>query len=165
MTAPPVYVPAVSRICAGCDGPMVISRDACGNERLRCPTCHGVSNIRAHPDDAMLPQGLVRSDSVRVVRQVVRVEVPGQVERIVALPPIDAGQLRCQTCAEGVHPTRRFCTDCAPGGQLILEAYRLRDNAARGGQSERRYKPKPCRRCGESFQPTGPRALDCEACR
>jgi hypothetical protein len=83
---------AFSEVCARCDGQMVTKPDAVGRPRLRCPRCDGVSAPRPrHPDDAMLPQGLVR---VRV------------------LPEVRPGQLRCQRCARGVEGTARFCAEC-----------------------------------------------------
>jgi hypothetical protein len=96
MAAPNV----VSEICARCDGPMVAKPDAVGRIRLRCPKCDGVSPPRPrHPDDAMIPQGLVHL--------------------VGALPPVAPGQLRCQRCARGVKGDRRFCAQCRR--QIISE--------------------------------------------
>lgn len=78
--------------CAGCDGPMVITHDAIGRPRKRCPKCDGISHNRRHPDEVLLPQGLVRAHA--------------------RLPEIAAGQLRCQRCARGVEGRARFCSDC-----------------------------------------------------
>lgn len=132
----PVYAPellerAPSTTCARCDRRMVVTKDAIGRERYRCPHCDGVAQSRHHPDEVMLPQGLVRASP--------------------ALPPISPGQLRCQRCAKGVEGDHRFCPGCRPG--------RGRDHVPRS------YQPKPCARCSAVFQPSGPRALFCEACR
>lgn len=179
MTLPLVPRPGVSTICAGCDGQMVITHDAVGNERLRCPRCHGVARPRRHPDDAMLPQGLVRATDapVRIIRQVVRVEVPSPPERIVELPPIRAGQLRCQVCGRGVMNAERFCREpsCIAEGQRLIEALRLvrvervhrRQSSKPGERHPRQYASKLCaaRGCNELFVPTGPAAKYCEAHR
>jgi hypothetical protein len=95
---PLVSHPTPSRICARCDDgvtrSLVISHDAIGRERLRCPHCDGVAKPRpAHPDDVRLPQGLVTAQM---------------------LPPLAHGQLRCQLCAKGVPFTARFCDECVP---------------------------------------------------
>jgi hypothetical protein len=88
---------AFSEICARCDGQMVAKPDAVGRVRLRCPRCDGVSAPQVrHPDDAMLPQGLVK------VHQ---------------LPPVAPDQLRCQRCAHGVIGEARFCVACVPPKQ------------------------------------------------
>lgn len=124
-----------SMVCARCDSRLVVTRDAIGRERRRCPKCDGVSQIRPHPDDAMVPQGLVRAN---------------------LLPPVAAGQLRCQRCACGVEGDRRFCSACS---------FENRSAGVRAAAPNRVYAPKPCARCSSVFQPTGPRALFCEACR
>jgi hypothetical protein len=110
MTAPIVNRPSLSMVCAGCDGPMVITKDAIGRDRLRCPTCQGVAKPYRHPDDAMIPQGLVRAN-------------------IVELPPIQPGQLRCQVCAKGVSVNARFHRECLGLGQLLVQAMRNERNA------------------------------------
>jgi hypothetical protein len=120
-----------SLICAGCDGQMVVTKDAIGRERRRCPKCTGVATVRRHPDEVLIPQGLVRAS---------------------LLPPISAGQLRCQLCARGVDPTERFCTPCQQGRRSYARTHSV-------------YAAKPCHRCTTLFQPTGPRSLFCEACR
>jgi hypothetical protein len=168
--------PAHSMICASCDGPMVITKDAVGRARLRCPSCQGVAKPYRHPDDAMLPQGLVPVNGAppRVIREVVRVEVPAPAiatRTVVELPPLESGHLRCQLCGVGINPHHRFCGDCAEGGQLILAALRLRERAERGDPPRARYKPKPCQypvdpesgqKCGELFTPTGARSDYCD---
>jgi hypothetical protein len=83
---------AFSEICARCDGQMVAKPNAVGIIRLRCPRCDGVSAPQVrHPDDAMLPQGLVR---------------------VTPLPEVQPGQLRCQWCAPRRRGERRFCDEC-----------------------------------------------------
>lgn len=176
MTTELVHALGPSMVCAGCDGEMVLRKDAIGREYLRCPTCSPFARApRRHPDDAMLPQGLVKSNGAppRIVRHVVRVEVPAPApppEILVQFPPIGAKQLRCQVCARGVDPVSRFCSTCAKGGQLILDATRIRRAAATGTRVVRIYPPKPCgfvdpasgEQCGEMFIPTGPRAKYCD---
>jgi hypothetical protein len=136
---------ALSRICARCDGPMVISHDAIGRERLRCPVCDGVSRIRHHPDEVLIPQGLV----------------PGRV-----LPPIRPGQLRCQGCATGVPKNARFCCSCDEDRQRQKNRDRSRRRPrAEGSRAQIVWRPKPCRTCGALFQPAGPNARYCEAHR
>lgn len=130
LEAPPTFTRVTDSLdCARCDGRMVITRDALGRERRRCPRCDGVSRVRVHPDEVLLPQGLVRAQ---------------------ALPSVLPGQLRCQRCARGVDPSERFCVTCKPGRGHSISA--------------RVYQPKPCVRCGEMFQPSGPRALYCTVC-
>jgi hypothetical protein len=167
-----VHSPSSSMICAGCDGPMVITKDAVGRERVRCPRCQGVAEPRRNPNDAMVPQGLVKATGEpRVIRQIVRVEVPApppEPVRIVELPPIKRGQLRCQLCAYGVDPASRFCSECASAGQALIEAAKRKQEENRGARVERTYAPKPCAWrvgesfCGEMFTPTGPRSEYCE---
>lgn len=120
--------------CARCHGPMVITQDAVGRDRKRCPKCDGISRNRVHPDEVLMPQGLVR-------------KMGGG-----TLPTVAPGQLRCQRCAHGVEGDRRFCEACQ----------RAHRSEARRGAT---YAPKPCATCGATFQPTGPRARYCEACR
>jgi hypothetical protein len=175
------FDPILSSVCASCDGPMERTKDAIGRERYRCPKCQGVAKARPrHPDDAMIPQGLVpvAGTPPRVLREIVRVIVPAPAppaERVVELPPIRKGQLRCQLCGEGVDPAVRFCSDCSEGGYLILKATRLRaqaaKNAAGAAGTVRRFDDKPCAfrageastdLCGELFTPSGPRSAYCE---
>jgi hypothetical protein len=159
-----------SMICSGCDGQMVFRKDAIGRDYLRCPTCSPFARdpVR-HPDDAMLPQGLVRTDAVRVVREIVRVEVPVPApppERVVELPPINPGQVRCQLCAVGVDPRSRFCPKCAKDGNAIVSEVReLRRN--RGTRANRHYRETRCRfvGCETWFTPSGPFARYCEVHR
>jgi hypothetical protein len=154
-------------ICAGCDGPMTITKDAIGRERIRCKRCHGVSEVRRNPNDAMIPQGLVRANlSVRVIREIVKVREPiAEPIRVVELPAIRPGQLRCQLCAVGVDPSCRFCDVCSREGHRQLTALRTRQADNRGANAGLYYLPKPCARCGTEFRPTGPRSKYCEACR
>lgn len=98
-------------ICAGCSGAMVLTPDAVGRMRLRCPTCQGVAQVRRHPDDAMLPQGLVRTAE---------------------LPLLEPGQLRCQVCAKGLSVNARFHPECLGAGQLLVQAMRNERNARSG---------------------------------
>lgn len=100
-----VHRPTASTVCARCDGSMVITRDAIGRERQRCPHCDGVSSVRVHPDDAQLPQGLVRAN-------------------VVELPRIEPGQLRCQVCARGLSTNDRFHLECRGAGLLLVQAMR-----------------------------------------
>jgi hypothetical protein len=135
-----------SLICAGCDGQMVVTKDAIGRERRRCPKCTGVAAVRRHPDEVLLPQGLVRAS---------------------LLPPIGAGQLRCQMCARGVDPKDRFCATCQEQRTARAEAERLqRVNANRSyARLHTVYAVKVCVGCESQYRPTGPRALYCETCR
>lgn len=83
--------------CLKCGGDTVTKMDAIGRTRQRCPRCEGVSPVRPrHPDEALVPQTLVRSNTQR------------------ALPPIAEGQLRCQRCARGVVGRARLCRACDP---------------------------------------------------
>lgn len=133
---------SLSMVCAGCDGPMTITKDAVGRERWRCKQCQGVSTIKPHPDDAQLPQGLVRAN-------------------VVELPRIDAGQLRCQVCAKGLRVNDRFHPERRGVGLSLVQAMRLERNGPRI------YAARHCAvpRCGALFTPTGPAAKYCEAHR
>lgn len=149
---------------------MVFRQDAIGRDYLRCPTCSPFArDPRRHPDDAMLPQGLVRTDATRVVKEIVRVEVPTPApppERVVELPPIHPGQLRCQSCARGVDWRSRFCPDHATEGHVFMRERRaMRRN--HGTRQQRHYAPKPCAfaGCTTVFQPSGPAARYCEVHR
>jgi hypothetical protein len=154
--------------CARCDGDMVLTPDAIGRLRKRCPRCDGVSRKRVrHPDDPMLPQALVR------------VQAPA------TLPAIGPGQLRCQRCARGVPVNRRFCDACRPTGTPVRVCVCLgcgRQAPRQGGAPTRKtcpvckptgtrkarvYPPRACRwqGCDRLFTPTGPRAFYCEAHR
>jgi hypothetical protein len=153
MTALRLEEPAVallritdSLICAGCDGQMVVTKDAIGRERRRCPKCTGVAPARRHPDEVLIPQGLVRAS---------------------LLPPIGADQLRCQVCAQGIDPRNRFCAPCQQERTKRLATDRTRVVSANRSYARLHtvYAEKACRRCGNLFRPTGPRSLDCEACR
>jgi hypothetical protein len=90
---------ADSLICARCDGAMVLTPDAIGRLRKRCPTCDGVAKVRHHPDQVLVPQTLVRLTAD-------------------ALPHVEPGQLRCQRCAKGVDGNVRFHTECAAAAAL-----------------------------------------------
>lgn len=87
--------------CARCaDTELVLTPDAVGRLRKRCPKCDGVSLKRVrHPDELMMPQALV------------------QVNERPALPAIAPGQLRCQVCAHGVEGSARFCATCSSDRQ------------------------------------------------
>jgi hypothetical protein len=119
--------------CARCDADMVITYDALRRPRKRCPRCDGVSR-KAPPnaDTVLLPMVL----------------------GAIVLPPIRPGQLRCQECACGVDPNRRFCPRCTRA--------HMREAAKRV-----QYKPKHCKNlsCGRLFTPTGARAEYCGECR
>lgn len=91
MSAPVFARQEIDEACARCDGRMVITLDAIGRPRKRCPRCDGVSHNRRHPDEVLIPQGLVR---------------------VTPLPAIEPGQLRCQVCAVGINPALRFCDPC-----------------------------------------------------
>lgn len=103
MTAPAIF--ADSMICARCDGPMVITQDALGRPRKRCPRCDGVSRVRRHPDEVRVPitLGKLTAD---------------------ALPPVAPGQLRCQRCAKGVDGNVRFHPECMAAYQLAKKQRR-----------------------------------------
>lgn len=78
--------------CGKCGTILVHKKDAIGRVYTRCPKCDGVApEQHRHPDDAMLPQGLVK---------------------VHTLPPVQPGQLRCQQCARGVEGDVRFCVTC-----------------------------------------------------
>lgn len=79
--------------CNTCGSFLVSWSDAIGRTRMRCPKCDRLpAPRRRSPDDiALMPQGLVR---------------------LVPLPEIEEGQLRCQGCARGVDGDVRFCTGC-----------------------------------------------------
>ena len=126
---------APSMVCARCDGQMVVTKDAIGRERLRCPRCDRVTARRADPNEALIPQGLVRADKL--------------------LPLVRPGQLRCQVCAHGVEGNGRLCPACTAAAKKRAGETRV----ARGV-----YAPKPCTRCGQTFQPTGPRSAYCDPC-
>lgn len=57
----------------------------------------------------------------------------------------------------GVPPGPLRCGKC--GHELELRCANGHVNALNG--SARSYKPKPCAKCGEIFDPTGPRAKFC----
>ena len=129
---------APSMVCARCDGAMVITTDAIGRERLRCPRCDGVARrVTVHPDEVLVPQTLVRAAS--------------------SLPSVRPGQLRCQRCAKGVEGNGRLCPACT------AEA-KKRAGRTRISRGPAIYPPKPCRKCGTAFQPTAPASRYCEAC-
>ncbi len=137
--------------CARCDRQMVITKDAVGRPRKRCPWCDGVAAVKAHPDEVLLPQGLVRV-------------------KFAALPPIEPGQLRCQICAHGVNPRMRFCDGCLRDRNKgsWRRSYRRRGELDVVGPAKARtYKPRACAfpNCGATFLPTGPRGSYCEAHR
>lgn len=128
---------APSTVCARCDGQMVVTKDAIGRERYRCPRCDRVTVRRADPNEALIPQGLVRADKL--------------------LPLVRPGQLRCQRCAKGVEGNGRLCPACQAESKKQAGQTRI----SRGAGV---YTPKPCRKCDTVFQPTGPRSSYCEAC-
>ncbi len=184
----PVYAPelrprtsiADSTVCARCDSQMVVTRDAIGRERRRCPKCDGVSRIKPHPDEVLIPQGLVRAHQ---------------------LPPVAPGQLRCQRCARGVEGQARFCPSCLGGiaqedraaaqkrkvdvqlcsgynrigpraphkPRIVAHCEHCRPASPTRSEARRNtiYKPKRCAHpgCDAVFQPGGPRSLFCEAHR
>jgi hypothetical protein len=148
LTARAEVIAALSMICARCDGQMVVTRNAVGVERVRCPRCDGVAKVRHHPDEVLIPQGLVPAST---------------------LPPIAPGQLRCQWCARGVSGNARFCADAC---RVARHRQSSRRTAARkprtdGSRAHVRWKPKPCefQGCGAPFQPSGPNSRYCEAHR
>lgn len=149
MTAPESLFAAPSMICARCDGPMKVTHDAIGRSRLRCPRCDGIAPVRArHPDDAMIPQGLVRAG---------------------ALPPLAPGQLRCQSCARGIVGRARLCADCldASKKQSVRRSLRRMRPQVDGPRAAFHWKPKTCAfaGCETVFEPSGPNARYCEAHR
>jgi hypothetical protein len=187
----PVYAPELrerapitdSLICARCDGTMVLTPDAIGRLRKRCPKCDGVAKVRHHPDQVLVPQTLVPVTLARLTAA--------------ALPPIEPGQLRCQRCAKAVDGLARFhdacrrdhqrelqraqrseravgrtrtCLNCGATSPHVAGHYVTKDCSVcrpKGTNTKRAYRPKMCRRgdCGTVFVPTGPRALFCEAHR
>jgi hypothetical protein len=116
---------------------MEITKDALGRDRKRCPRCDGVArHVTVHPDDAQIPQGLVRA--------------------MPALPPVEPGQLRCQVCAKGVVGNVRFHPEC--GRRRKLDQMR----ESRG----RHWAPRTCRKCGRAMpKKVGRPRKFCEACR
>lgn len=137
MTRPALQFAAVSDVCARCDGRMVITKDAIGRERHRCPFCDGVAPPRTlHPDEVLVPQTLVRATM---------------------LPPVRPGQLRCQVCAKGVEGNGRLC----PEHMRVAKKRAGQTRVARGPSL---YPPKPCKACSRNFQPTGPNSRYCDPC-
>jgi ribosomal protein L40E len=150
--------------CPRCSTLLVTTQDAIGRTRHRCPKCVGVAKASyRHPDDAFMPQGLVRVAS--------------------ALPAIRAGQLRCQRCAEGVEGRlARFCERCGPPLSpretttcRTCGSTRLRvpggwstwvrcESCPPKTKRAPRFAEKVCA-CGARFVPTGPHAKHCEHCR
>ena len=141
------FVPSVAMCPKGCGSELVMKPDAIGRMRERCPKCDGVSAPRPrHPDDAMIPQGLVHL--------------------VNTLPPVAPGQLRCQRCADGVDGRARFCAACIRRAKGTgPRARRFHPPRLKGTLQACHYQTKVCRTCGAVFTPTGPRALDCGACR
>jgi hypothetical protein len=71
----------------------------------------------------------------------------------------------CPKCELRVREVGRLREEIA---RLLAERVELRSQIAaargRGTVQARVYQPKACRRCTKVFIPTGPRALDCDAC-
>lgn len=75
----------------------------------------------------------------------------------------DAGDI----CAHCNHPIRHtvVAVECACPS-LVPAALRTPPrNHVHGTNQARVYAEKFCRRCGATFVPSGPRALDCATCR
>lgn len=70
---------------------------------------------------------------------------PIKVERVLCLPAIAPGQLRCQSCAGGIPAGARFCADCI--GDRATDATR-----------------KPCRECQTPFVPSRAHPTHCRLC-
>lgn len=134
-----------SMICAGCDGEMVITPDAIGRPRKRCPKCQGVAEVRHHPDDVLTPITVVSLAKLTAA----------------ALPPVEPGQLRCQRCAKGVEGDARFHPEC----QRAQRAEAKERASQKISEARRRtvYKMKPCKwpGCQVVFKPSGPAAKYC----
>lgn len=150
-----------ARCPKGCGDYLVFTPDAIGRMRERCPTCDGVNRR---------PSSLA-PDLLRVTPQEL---VPVARVGTYTLPPVTAGQLRCQRCARGVVGLHRFCVDCStaqsavakppkPAPALVPVA-RVTRPLPESVKKPRNYAPKPCR-CGKTFQPTGPRHTIGPCCR
>jgi hypothetical protein len=115
-----------SLVCARCDGDMVITHDAIGRPRRRCPRCDGVAKrTPPHPDDVFMPQGLVRANG---------------------LPAIAPGQVRFQRCAHGITASARFCVECV-NTRLTAEKTRPCPKCGRPTVIRRGRPPKDCEAC------------------
>lgn len=58
-----------------------------------------------------------------------------------------------------------IAAQCAP--DVIAHSHAPRRDGVdrkKGTFTSRVYQPKPCKSCGATFKPTGPRALYCEGC-
>ena len=66
-------------------------------------------------------------------------------------------EIRCPNGCEGGVPVRRPAPTAATKAAVR--------GTAHGTTQARIYQPKPCAGCQATFQPTGPRALYCPACR
>jgi hypothetical protein len=142
-TAPP---------CPDCHTELEVRLDAIGRTRTVCPRCRprSIASATRHPDDAFMPQALVR------------------LPRANALPPVAAGQLRCQRCARGVEGKARLCPSCQGAAHRASERSR-RSTSPRiiGTREHPLFSAKVCRResCERVFRPTGPNSQFCEAHR
>jgi hypothetical protein len=165
----PVYAPelrerttiADSMICARCDGTMVLTPDAIGRLRKRCPKCDGVAKVRHHPDQVYVPQTLARLTAD-------------------ALPHVEPGQLRCQRCAKGVTGSDRFCAPCLAArlrekkqrvcacGALFVRRPRSPATECDACKARRKAKkPRLCTGCNRlNSTVLGPRTVSsCSECR
>jgi hypothetical protein len=78
--------------------------------------------------------------------------------------PVPTGPIRCVCCGE---PLELSCAkQCAKVAESIAAAVPPKPRKPRKAlDGPRSYAPKPCARCGNEFQPTGPRASYCASCK
>lgn len=152
--------PAASA-CATCGATLLITRDAIGRTRTRCPACVGVAKPHIHPDEVFVSQTITPSAAP-------------------LLPPIKKGQLRCQVCAKGVDSKKRFCPPCSDARKVTFRpdvhcsgcGSLLPRDRKRGAvicaSCEQKRKTPFCPRCGKSYEAykvKGRRSRICKACR
>ena len=125
--------------CADCDTRLVITYDALQRPRKRCPKCQGVSHVKPHPDEVLVPVTLQRLTAS-------------------ALPPVAPGQLRCQVCAKGLEGRGRFHPEC----QAARQRERRRRRCACGAMFVPRGGAKQCADCREHGRKPKPRL--CTGC-
>lgn len=195
MTSPIVHRPTVSRICAGCDGPMVVTFDAVGRASKKgpqCPRCDRVSiaqqgsipELRGWSQQESAPPvpplTLPKHRSAFAVLPTVHpfVEVPARPDPL----PSRYVKSEAETHPKDLpadHPRRITYRAKLSATQKAARARKREEREAREAlvrpaeslpartKTERKYQPKPCAflPCGKLFTPTGPRSEYCEACR